>query len=51
MNQITEEPMTDKQADTMRNDLLDLIAEIVKRIVKDPEQQAQLISELQALKH
>lgn len=52
MDSITEvEPMTNEQADTMRNDLLDLACEIVKRIVTDPEQQTQLITELQALKH
>lgn len=48
MNPETEvEAMTDKQADTMRNDLIDLIIELVRRI----DDRDALIQALEALKH
>jgi len=46
-----DETMTDKQADTQRNDLIDLIIEKVKRIIKNPEESQAIIQELTELKH
>lgn len=46
-----EETMTDKQADTQRNDLIDLIIEKVKRIITNPEEAQAIIQELTELKH
>ena len=43
--------MTDKQFDTQRNDLIDLIIEKIRRIVKDEQDAATLIEELEAMKH
>ena len=43
--------MTDKQFDTQRNDLIDLIIEKIQRIVKDEQDAAALIEELEAMKH
>ena len=42
--------MTDHQADSARSDLIDLIIEKVRRIVKDANQQDELINELKGLK-
>lgn len=43
--------MTDKQADTNRNDLIDLMIEKAKRVITNPEQLEELISEYLTLKH
>lgn len=51
MSQFEEYEMTDKQADTSRNDLIDLIIEKVKRIIQDPNIAQALITEVEKLKH
>ena len=51
MNRYEGDPMTDKQADTNRNDLVDLIIEKVLRIFADTERAQDLIKELKDLKH
>ena len=43
--------MTDRQADTNRNDLIDLMIEKAKRVVTDETQLNILIAEYEALKH
>ena len=46
-----DEYMTDKQADTQRNDLLDLVIEKINRIITNPQEAAALIQEVTNLKH
>ena len=43
--------MTDKQADTSRNDLIDLMIEKAKRILTNKEVLAALVEEYSKLKH
>lgn len=43
--------ITDKQADTNRNDLIDLMIEKAKRILTNEEELAELIEEYSKLKH
>ena len=43
--------MTDKQADTNRNDLIDLMIEKAKRILKNEQELAELVEEYSKLKH
>lgn len=43
--------ITDKQADTNRNDLIDLMIEKAKRILKNEEELAELVEEYSKLKH
>ena len=45
------DPMTDKQADTSRNDLIDLMIEKAKRILKNEQELAELVEEYSKLKH
>ena len=46
-----ESEMTDKQADTNRNDLIDLMIEKAKRILKNEQELAELVEEYSKLKH
>ena len=45
------EPMTDNQADTNRNDLIDLMIEKARRVVTNEKELAALIEEYNKLKH
>lgn len=52
MNPLKEvTPMTNEQADTNRNDLIELMIEKALRILPDNEQRQKLIQEYEALKH
>ena len=43
--------MTNKQFDTMRNDLIDLMIAMAKLILKDEKELAKLVEEFSKLKH
>ena len=45
------EPMTDKQADTNRNDLIDLMIEKAKQVITNPDELKTLIAQYETLKH